>query len=204
MTAFMKPRGLVDYPEIALEAAAKALLDAGINYDQIEAAYVGYVYGDSTSGQRALYGLGMTGIPIHNVNNNCSTGSTALYLANQMVEAGVYECTLALGFEKMEAGSLKPKYEDRSNPLQKTIEVMSEIVGYGAGPSAAQIFGNGGDEYCTVSPSFFFLAYWFSFFLFFFFESYSLTCNLLARICLVEIRSRMASYRGYCSKESSA
>jgi sterol carrier protein 2 len=55
--------------EFAVEAATKALLDAGINYDEIEQAHVGYCYGDSTCGQRALYALGLTGIPILNVNN---------------------------------------------------------------------------------------------------------------------------------------
>ena len=78
----------------------------GCSYDRIQHAYVGYVYGDSTCGQRALYEVGMTGIPIFNVNNNCSTGSTALYLARQAVEAGVVECALALGFEQMAPGAL--------------------------------------------------------------------------------------------------
>ena len=65
--------------------------------------------GDSTCGQRALYEIGMTGMPVYNVNNNCSTGSTALLLAKQIVEAGTGECVLALGFEKMERGSLSSK-----------------------------------------------------------------------------------------------
>ncbi|MUM36103.1 lipid-transfer protein, partial [Mycobacterium sp. CBMA361] len=82
MTKFEKPgsREGWDYPQMANEAGNKALADAGISYDQVEQGYVGYCSGDSTSGQRALYELGMTGIPIVNVNNNCSTGSTALYL----------------------------------------------------------------------------------------------------------------------------
>ncbi|SCV70780.1 BQ2448_3542 [Microbotryum intermedium] len=148
MTAFMKPRNLIDYPELAVEAATKALLDAGINYDEVEQAYAGYVYGDSTCGQRALYALGMTAIPIVNVNNNCSTGSSALFLARQMVEAGVAECIMALGFEKMAPGSLTNTFSDRSPPLEKTIELMNDVVGVGAGPFAAQIFGNGAEEYC--------------------------------------------------------
>lgn len=148
MTSFIKPRGLVDYPELGVEATTKALLDAGLNYDDIEFAAVGYVYGDSTCGQRALYALGLTAIPIINVNNNCSTGSTALFLAHQQVAAGLAECTLALGFEKMEPGSLAAKYTDRANPLEKTIELMADVVGISTGPFAAQIFGNGGNEYC--------------------------------------------------------
>src|SRR5580658_5296551 len=62
-------------------------------------AYAGYVYGDSTSGQNALYRVGMTGIPVINVNNNCSTGSSALFLARQAVASGSADCVLALGFE---------------------------------------------------------------------------------------------------------
>lgn len=93
-TLFQKPRGLVDYPELAVEAVTKALIDAGLNYDSIQSAYAGFVYGDSTSGQRGLYALGLTGIPIYNVNNNCSTGSSALYLAAQEVRMGVTECSL--------------------------------------------------------------------------------------------------------------
>ena len=81
-----------------------ALADAGIGYDSVQQAYVGYVYGDSTCGQRALYEVGMTGIPIVNVNNNCSTGSTALFLARQAVASGAVDCVLALGFEQMQAG----------------------------------------------------------------------------------------------------
>ncbi|KAF9973079.1 sterol carrier protein 2 [Actinomortierella ambigua] len=147
MTAFIKPRGLVDYPELGREAAAKALLDAGITYDKVQQAAVGYCYGDSTCGQRALYQLGMHQIPIINVNNNCSTGSTALYLARQAIEYGAADCTMALGFEKMEAGSLGSKFTDRTNPLDKTMEMMSEVRGIGRGPFAAQIFGNAGVEY---------------------------------------------------------
>ncbi|KAF9164164.1 sterol carrier protein 2 [Actinomortierella ambigua] len=147
MTAFIKPRGLVDYPEMAREAATKALLDAGITYDLVQQAACGYVYGDSTSGQRALYHLGMTQIPIVNVNNNCSTGSTALYLARQAIEYGIADCTMALGFEKMEAGSLSNKYNDRANPMGKAIEITAETRGIAQAPFAAQIFGNAGVEY---------------------------------------------------------
>ena len=62
--------------------------------------------GDSTCGQRALYQVGLTGIPIFNVNNNCATGSSALFMANQLVAGGMADCVLALGFEKMQRGSL--------------------------------------------------------------------------------------------------
>ncbi|MGI9431678.1 MAG: lipid-transfer protein, partial [Myxococcota bacterium] len=86
-----------DYPQMAKEAGTKALDDAGIPYDQVEQVAVGYCYGDSTCGERAVYEIGLSGVPIYNVNNNCSTGSTALFMAKQLVEGGLADCTMALG-----------------------------------------------------------------------------------------------------------
>ncbi|XP_054012603.1 sterol carrier protein 2-like [Hylaeus anthracinus] len=149
MTKFEKPgrRDDVDYPDMAKEAVTKALQDARISYDAVKAACVGYVYGDSTCGQRALYEVGITGCPIYNVNNNCSTGSTALLMAKQMIESGSIDCALAVGFEKMERGSLMSKFTDRTNPMEKHVEVMSEIAGMDASPVTAQLFGNAGIEH---------------------------------------------------------
>jgi acetyl-CoA acetyltransferase len=146
MTKFHKP-GTMDYPQLTKEAGEDALRDAGIDYRDVEQAFVGYVYGDSTCGQRAIYQLGLTGIPIFNVNNNCSTGSTALMLGYQAVGAGVSECVLALGFEKMEKGSLGTKYGDRTNPLDKHMMVMMEAQGFAPAPPAAQMFGGAGREH---------------------------------------------------------
>lgn len=131
MTKFEKPgkRENFDYPDMAKEAVTKALQDAKISYDTVKAACVGYVYGDSTCGQRALYDVGLTGCPIYNVNNNCSTGSTALLMAKQIIETGSADCVLALGFEKMEKGSLVSKFLDRTNPMDKHVELMSNIAG---------------------------------------------------------------------------
>src|SRR3989304_2092013 len=107
MTKFEKPGSKAwDYPDMAKESGTKALEDAGIPYGEVEQAVVGYVYGESTCGQRAVYQLGLTGIPVYNVNNNCSTGSTALFMGKQLVEGGISDCVLALGFEKMQKGSL--------------------------------------------------------------------------------------------------
>jgi sterol carrier protein 2 len=148
MTKFEKPGSKSwDYPEMAKEAGDKALQDAGIPYDQVEQAAVGYCYGDSTCGQRAVYQLGLTGIPVYNVNNNCSTGSTALYMAKQFVEGGVADCVLALGFEKMEKGSLGAKFTDRTNPLDKQFELMVSLCGFEAAPATAQFFGNAAREH---------------------------------------------------------
>jgi sterol carrier protein 2 len=148
MTKFEKPgaKGW-DYPDMAKEAGEKALADAGVPYDAIEQAAVGYCYGDSTCGQRAVYTLGLTGIPVYNVNNNCSTGSTALFMAKQFVEGGIADCVLALGFEKMEKGSLGAKFTDRTNPLDKQFQMMVDLRGFAAAPPAPQFFGNAGREH---------------------------------------------------------
>lgn len=148
MTKFEKPgRREWDYPDMGVEAGTKALADAGIEYSLVEHAFVGYCYGDSTSGQRALYGLGLSGIPAVNVNNNCSTGSSALFLAANFVRGGLSDCAIALGFEKMEPGSLGAKFFDRTNPMDKHMDVMREKRGIVKAPAAAQMFGNAGREY---------------------------------------------------------
>ncbi|NGY04274.1 lipid-transfer protein [Solimonas terrae] len=147
MVKFAKPGASEDYPVMAAKATRAALADAGIDYREIEQAYVGYVFGDSTCGQRAVYEVGLTGIPVINVNNNCSTGSTALYLARQAIEGGQAECVLALGFEQMQKGALAATYNDRPNPLERHAALMSENQGFTQAPGAAQMFGGAGREY---------------------------------------------------------
>jgi acetyl-CoA acetyltransferase len=148
MTKFEKPGSKDwDYPDMGREAGQKALADAGIEYSEIEQAFLAYCYGDSTAGQRALYELGLTGIPAINVNNNCSTGSSALYLGRKFIQGGLADCVLALGFEKMEKGSLGMKYEDRTNPMDKHFTDMITRRGFAKAPPAAQVFGNAGKEY---------------------------------------------------------
>jgi sterol carrier protein 2 len=149
MTKFEKPGSKEwDYPDMGREAGEKALADAGLTIDDIEQAAVGYCYGDSTCGQRAFYELGTTGIPVYNVNNNCSTGSTALFMAKQFVEGGLAECTMAMGFEKMEKGSLGMKYTDRTVPMDKHFKLMIQERGFDAkAPAAPQMFGNAGLEH---------------------------------------------------------
>ncbi|GAB2982355.1 lipid-transfer protein [Nocardioides montaniterrae] len=147
MTKFEKPGSKEwDYPDMAREAGTKALEDAGIAYDAIQQVHVGYVYGDSTSGQRAVYELGKTGVPITNVNNNCSTGSTALYLAAQAIKGGLYDCTLALGFEKMQPGSLMSQFDDRTNPMMDHLMALAELQEF-AMPPAPYMFGAAGREH---------------------------------------------------------
>jgi sterol carrier protein 2 len=147
MIKFAKPGESDDYHVMASGAARAALEDAGVDYKEIEQAYAGYVFGDSTCGQRAIYEVGLTGIPIFNVNNNCSTGSTALMLAAQAVAGGMAECVLAVGFEKMEKGALGSKFGDRANPVEQHAGVMVKLQGFTQAPPAAQMFGGAGREY---------------------------------------------------------
>ncbi len=148
MTKFDKPGTKEgDYPDWAKQAGEIALTDAGVAYGDVEQAFVGYCYGDSTAGQRAVYGLGLTGIPVVNVNNNCSTGSSALYLARQAVKGGLADCALALGFEKMEMGSLGVKFTDRVNPIDKHVMALLELREWEQAPPAPQMFGAAGREH---------------------------------------------------------
>ena len=128
MIPFTKPGASEPYPQMAAKATRQALADAGIGYELVQQAYVGYVYGDSTAGQRALYEVGMSGIPVVNVNNNCSTGSTALFLARQAVASGAAECVLALGFETMNAGALGEVFKDRPSPFERFDAATDDLV----------------------------------------------------------------------------
>ena len=144
MVPFTKPGASEPYPQMAAKAVNAALRDAHLSYDQVQQAYVGYVYGDSTAGQRALYEVGMTGIPVVNVNNNCSTGSTALFLARQAVMSGAADCVLALGFEQMNPGALGTVFNDRPSPFERFDQSTEELVGQGEIPLALRYFGGAG------------------------------------------------------------
>ena len=147
MTKFIKPRGKVDYTELGFEAGVKAMLDAHINYDDVEQGIACYCYGDSTCGQRVFYQFGLTGIPIFNVNNNCSTGSTGLAIGRKLISSGAADCVLVVGFEKMHPGSLQSYFTARANPTGTSVNMMIETRGITNAPGAAQFFGNAGREY---------------------------------------------------------
>ena len=147
MIPFTTPSKTAPYDVMGETAARAALADAGVDYTSVQQAYVGYVYGDSTSGQAAVYGLGQTGIPIINVNNNCSTGSSALYLARQAVESGAAECVLALGFEQMQRGALAMGYADRPSPFTRFDVTAQKLQEPSDAPFAAQYFGGAGAAY---------------------------------------------------------
>lgn len=149
MTKFEKPSdNNRDYPELVQEAVTDALEDSHLKYNDIEQACVGYVFGDSTSGQRALYDVGLTSIPIINVNNNCSTGASALFLAQQAIRGGLCQAVLAVGFEKMEKNSLGGgQHPNQANPMERHVGLLSERYGIEPAPMTAQLFGAAGKEH---------------------------------------------------------
>lgn len=137
-----------EYPDMVTEAVTNALTDAGISYGQIQRAAVGYVFNASTAGQRALYETGLSGIPIFNVNNNCATGSTALMMAREWVQAGQADCALAVGFEKMTKTALTGNGEmPKVTTLDSQLKIMVEDYGFARSPMTAQLFGNAAVEH---------------------------------------------------------
>ncbi|WP_394780420.1 lipid-transfer protein [Undibacterium sp.] len=158
MIPFAKPGASDPYPVMAAAAGRQALADAGVEYAAIQQAYAGYVYGDSTAGQKALYALGKSGIPIFNVNNNCSTGSTALFLARQAISSGAADCVLVLGFEQMNPGALGTVFNDRPSPFEDFDREAEALVGMPELPLALRYFGGAGlshmQKYGTPLESF--------------------------------------------------
>ena len=158
MTPFQSPKKSAantsnpegDYFNLAVSACIKALLDAGINYDDVDQGVGCYVFGDSAGAQRVFYTLGMTGIPVYNVHNYCSAGSTGLYMANQFIQAGAADCVLVIGFDKMYPGALPRIHNDRENPLGRILSLSEEFTRKGQGASAGwtpQLYANAQAEY---------------------------------------------------------
>lgn len=146
MIPFSKPGQSASYDDMGAQAIKLALKDGNVAYDGVEQAYAGFVFGASCSGQRAVYKAGMTGIPIFNVNNNCSTGSSALFLARQAVESGLVECAIALGFEQMLPGAIAQYFTDRISPFADFDAACDAMVDVEL-PLALRYFGGAGRDH---------------------------------------------------------
>lgn len=141
MVPFRPPSRADSYDVMAEGAVRAALSDGRIDYDVVQQAYAGYVYGDSTCGQKSLYRVGMSGVPVINVNNNCSSGSSALWLARQAIEFGVADCVLAFGFEQMQRGALTTHWRDRPSPLASFDDFAREGCDVPDVPMTVRYFG---------------------------------------------------------------
>jgi len=146
MVKFAKPGQQKPYREMASTAIKGAVAEAGIEPSLIEQAYGSYIYGDSTCAQHALYDAFMTGIPVINVNNNCSSGSSAIFMARQAVQSGAVDCALAFGFEEMQPGALGSHWDDRESPFENFLDVLDQAE-YPKGPLALRCFGAAGHHY---------------------------------------------------------
>ena len=144
MIPFAKPGASASYDVMGAQAMRAALEDACLGYDRVQQVYAGYVYGDSCSGQRAAYAVGMSGVPVFNVNNNCSTGLTALFLARQAVASGSVDCALAVGFEQMKPGALGSVYDDRPTPFDRFEAEADALLQVEGVPLALRYFGGAG------------------------------------------------------------
>ncbi|MCW2271337.1 Beta-ketoadipyl-CoA thiolase [compost metagenome] len=144
MIPFKKPGTNEPYDVMGEQAIRLALADCGLDFKHLQQAYAGYVYGDSTCGQKALYRVGMSGIALVNVNNNCATGSSALFLARQAVQSGAVDCALAFGFEQMNPGALKSAWTDRAPATERALKLTNALVGMPELPTAIRQFAGAG------------------------------------------------------------
>ena len=151
MVPFSKPSAGARYEDMAQDAIVAALADSGVVLDDVHQAYASYVYGDSTAGQAALYGVGLTGLPVVNVHNNCASGSSALWLARQAIASGDVDVALAFGFEQMQRGALVEHWSDRTSPLGRFENRRDGLQESAEGiPMAAQFFGGAGQAYADL------------------------------------------------------
>ena len=151
MTKFSSPSAGAIYRDLGMQALREALADADVDFRQVQEVYAGYLYGDTCAGQSVVYGVGMTGIPVINVNNACATGSTALLLARRAIENGSAECVLALGFEQMSRGALGALFDDRPLPLDRFLATLEAIQGVDMNNvPVAQLFGAAAREHMRL------------------------------------------------------
>ena len=142
MVPFTKPSAGAKYEDMGARAVRAALDDSGIPFEDVQEAYASYIYGDSTCGQVVMYSLGLSGIPIVNVNNNCASGSTALWQARKSVTSGEADVVLAFGFEQMRPGAIGSNWDDRQAPSLQHFVRLNELFGFDFNtPPAAQLFG---------------------------------------------------------------
>mmetsp|Transcript_40683 Transcript_40683/g.73304 ORF Transcript_40683/g.73304 Transcript_40683/m.73304 type:complete len:922 (+) Transcript_40683:90-2855(+) len=157
MVPFTRPNSGRGYQNMASEAAAAALKDAKVSYKEVNACVCSYNYAAPTAGQSAVYKLGLTGVPIFNTNNNCSSGSANLFLARNLIQSGQYDVILCIGFEEMDGGLSEP-FQEKASPTARQFEHMYSNLGMKTGKVAMhmndftsdiiKLFAEAGSEYC--------------------------------------------------------
>jgi acetyl-CoA acetyltransferase len=100
----------VSLPELGAVAVRQALEQAGVEKGGFQAAFCATAYGGVATGHRVLGRLGMTGMPIVDVEAGCASGAAALMLAASSVRAGQYDTVLVFGVEKMPKGMIRSSF----------------------------------------------------------------------------------------------
>jgi len=113
--AGMHPFGRFDgvsTTDMGVVAVRAALREAGVGKDGFQAAFCGTAYGGVATGHKVLSRLGMTGMPIVDVEAGCASGGAALMLAAAAIRAGQYDTVLVFGTEKMPKGIIRSSFFD--------------------------------------------------------------------------------------------
>ena len=100
----------VSTTDMGVIAVRAALAEAGVGKGGFEAAFCGTAYGGVATGHRILSRLGMTGMPIVDVEAGCASGGAALMLAAAAIRAGQYDTVLVFGTEKMPKGIIRSSF----------------------------------------------------------------------------------------------
>ena len=95
---------LKEFYELGCEAVFGAFRDAEVEMNDIQAVFCGQVYQGTSAGFKVINEIGSTGIPIVNVENACSSSSSAFRLACQSIATGIYDICLVIGVEKVPRG----------------------------------------------------------------------------------------------------
>ena len=115
----------VTLASLGATALSAALAEAGVGRGQFQAAYCGTAYGGVATGHRVLGALGMTGMPIVDVEAGCASGAAALMLGRAAVAAGQYDTVVVFGVEKMPKGIIRSSF----------FEPWQEEAGFAATPA---------------------------------------------------------------------
>jgi len=117
---------------LGASAVQAAVADAGVALGDLEAAYVGNAAAGLVTGQESIRGqvilrsIGLGRLPVVNVENACASGSTALNQASAMVTAGLYDCVLVLGVEKLYHADKQKSFAAFSGAVD--VEALQEIM----------------------------------------------------------------------------
>jgi acetyl-CoA acetyltransferase len=102
----------VSTTDMGVHAVRAALREAGVGRGGFQAAFCGTAYGGVATGHKVLSRLGLTGMPIVDIEAGCASGGAALQLAAGAIRGGQYDTVLVFGTEKMPKGIIRSSFFD--------------------------------------------------------------------------------------------